>query len=1046
MRVLPHAGCAAVFVAVALASPRGVKGKIDYNRDVRPIIAKCLSCHGNDPAAIQAGLKLDNRESATTKLSSGHIAIVPGRPEQSELVKRVFAENPDNRMPPPYSNKTLTEEEKQTLKRWIAEGADYRQHWAFVAPKRPALPKVKSRAWPKNGIDYFVLAKLEQNGLQPSPAADRRTLIRRVSLDLTGLPPTPREVDAFLKDKSANAYERVVDRLLASPRYGERMAMDWMDAARYADSNGYQADYERYQWRWRDWVIDAYNKNMPFDQFTVEQLAGDMLPNATMDQRLATGFNRNHRINTEGGVIADEWRVETVIDRVETTSAVWLGLTAGCARCHDHKYDPLSQREFYSMYAYFNNVPESGTGVEQPVNHPPVMKAPYPEQTRRLKQIDSELRRLDPLIKSRLAQDARQVSDWKLPEPAPAPSLDSGLIARYRLGVAPSLVAGKADVPKVDGQVTGDAGRATGAVRTSAKGFIDLGSVGDFEAGQPHSFALWVYPEMANGTPLSRMDAKNGYRGWDLSVSEGQLATHLINVWPARGAKIATKDKVPLNQWSHVVVNVDGTGKARGLHIYVNGKEQATTIENDTLSGSIRTAVSTKVGRRTGSDEFAGKVDGVAFYDRMLSDAEIRRLADVHPAAPLLAVPKEKRTKQEQSELENLWALEHDPWYKAMYTKRNLLVRERSRVESEITTVMVMEDMEYRNSTRLLIRGQYNKRGPIVPPGVPAIFPPLPKGAPNNRLGLAKWVVDPANPLTARVAVNRMWERIFGIGIVATSEDFGTRAEFPSHPELLDWLATEFVRLKWNQKAMWKELVMSATYRQSSRATAALLKKDPQNRLLARGPRFRLPAEMIRDQALAVSGLLVEKIGGPSVRPYQPDGIWDELNVYGNLRNYMHDKDGGEYRRSLYTIWKRTAAPPDMTLFDVPSRETCRVRRARTNTPLQALALLNDEIYVEAAKGLAQKMILRGGSTAGGRVAFAFRTLLARAPTPEESRILAAGVAKHLAKYRANRDAARKLIAIGDSKPDPRIDVAELAAYTVAASTILNLDEAITKE
>ncbi len=1014
-----------------------IRKTVEFNRDIRPILSKCLACHGQDPKAIQAGLQLNIRAKAIAKLGNGDRAIVPFHPEKSALVERVFAKDDAERMPPTYSNKTLSLEERNLLKRWIAEGAEYKEHWAFVPPARPPLPKVHLN-WTKNAIDTFVLAKLEENGLRPSPLADRRTLIRRVSLDLTGLPPAPQEVAAFVKDKSPNAYEKVVDRLLKSPRYGERMAMDWMDYARYADSNGYQADWERFQWRWRDWVINAFNNNMPYDQFTVEQLAGDLLPNATLEQRIATGFNRNHRINTEGGVVAEEWRVEAIIDRVETTSAVWLGLTAGCARCHDHKYDPLSQKEFYGLFAYFNNVPESGTGEERPVNHPPVLKAPYPEQLVLGKKFDSELAILHSQMKALLALNATSSRNWRLPEPAPAP-LD-GLVARYDVSASakdPALVRGH---PKFD------PGRSAGAIRTGEQDYLDLGNVGDFDSGDSFSYGAWINPENGNGAPISRMDPKNAYRGWDMFLAGGRVSAHLIDQWPDNALKVISKKMLPNGEWSHVFVTYDGSKKPEGLKIYLNGKPLETEIETNKLTGTLRTKVTAKIGRRTDMDQFAGLVDDPMIYRRALGPEEVARLADVHPARRLLSVPPENRTKLQQTTLDHLWSREHDPAFRKLDDRNASLTAKKAQLEENISTVMVMAEMDPPRNCFVLVRGQYDKHGSRVEAGVPASLPPLPKGVPNNRLGLAKWIVSPQNPLTARVTVNRMWERLFGNGIVSTVEDFGTRAEFPSHPELLDWLATEFVRLKWDQKAIWKEMVMSATYRQRSDVSAKMAKLDPQNRLLARGPRFRLTGETLRDQALAAGGLLVHKIGGPSVRPYQPEGIWDEVNVYGNLRNYKHDEGPGLHRRSLYTIWKRTAAPPDMTLFDVPSREACRVRRARTDTPLQALAMLNDVTYLEAARALAQRMLKEGGPTAVQRLRFAFGVLLSREPTPVELGILKASVARRLAHYAADRAGAEKLLKQGDLPNDPTLDHAELAAYTVVASTILNLDEVLNKE
>jgi hypothetical protein len=1022
------------------------KKKIDFNRDVRPIIDKCLSCHGHDPKAVQAGLRLDKRDDAIKALADGNHAIVPGKPDQSMMIQRIESKDNDLKMPPPDSNKILSAEDKKILREWVAEGAEYKPHWAFVAPVRPPVPQVKNARWPQNPIDNFVAEKLDDNGLAPSPEADRQTLIRRVSLDLIGLPPTPAETAAFVQDKSPNAYEKVVDRLLASPRYGERMAMDWMDYSRYADSNGYQADFERYQYRWRDWVIDAYNANMPYDQFTVDQLAGDLLPHPTQDQIVATGFNRNHRINTEGGVIPEEWRVETVIDRVETTSAVWLGLTTGCARCHDHKYDPISQKDFYSLCSYFNNVPETGSGVEQPVNHPPLISAPYPEQLAKKKTLDAEIASLKNQIAFEVNANMTNGDNWKLASGETVAYPTEGRIAKYTLGEKSSVDAANTPLPTNNGPVTGGIGRSTGSVSVSDRAFVDLGNVGDFGKSDAFSFGAWIKPAGNSGSPIARMNASNNYQGWDMMLSDGKPTVHIIHSWPEDALKVISRTKLPMNEWSSAWATYDGSGKAAGVHIYVNGKLTEQDVEVDKLSGDIHTQVHLRVGRRDNESMFTGEVDDLALYKRVLPASDIAAIAAESPVGRLLSIPVDQRTVDQRKLIANYWSQDHDPAFKSAQTKLDAATAAEKTLEGQISTVMVMQEMPKPRDAFILVRGQYDHHGPKVTAAVPAALPPLPKGVPNNRLGLAKWIVDPSNPLTSRVTVNRMWERLFGTGIVETSDDFGTRSEFPSHPELLDWLATELIRQKWNLKTMWKEMVMSKTYRQSSDISPALLKLDPKNRLLARGPRFRLTAEVLRDQAMFAGGYLVEKIGGPSVRPYQPPGVWDDVSFYGNLHNYKHDMGPNLYRRSLYTIWKRTAAPPEMTLFDAPSREVCRVRRARTDTPLQALVLLNDESYLEASRGLAQRMLEKGGSSPAAKIAFGYRILLGRDPSPAESAILQRGVAKRLAHFSAEPKEAAALLKEGELPTDPKFKPAEIAAYTVAASTMLNLDETVTKE
>ncbi len=1068
------ASVALLFVAAAVPV-RGQQddGKtIEFNRDVRPILANnCLKCHGHDPKSVMMGLRLDKREVATKPLSDGKIAIVPGHPEKSELIRRINLDN-DDRMPPPDTHKILSADDKATLAKWIEEGAEYKEHWAFVPPVRYPAPAVKDTAWPKNDIDRFILAGIEKKGLHPSPEADRATLLRRVSFDLTGLPPTPEELQAFENDPSPNAYEKQVDRLLASSRYGERMAMDWLDIARYADSNGYQADYERFQWRWRDWVIDAFNKNLPYDQFIVKQLAGDLLPNHTLDDVMATGFNRNHRINTEGGVIAEEWRVENVIDRVETTSEAFLGLTAGCARCHDHKFDPISQKDFYSLFAYFNNVSESGTGVEQPVNHPPLIKAPTSVQETQLKSANDRLRALDESVDAYLVRHEDQAQDWHVEDKAWPSSLSSSLVGRWALSDKPRVTASAhwLPIPKPVGKVVSNFGRSTGAIVTGPDTQVELGDVGDFEKTDSFSYGAWVYSEDGNGAALARMDAPHDYRGWDIYFAGGTPMVHILSHWPDNALKVTSKTMVPLKKWVHVLVTYDGSAKPNGVKLYLDGKAVETVTEKDTLTGSIRTTVPMMVGRRVGGETFKGMVDDPVVFNRALKPEEVAAIADVNPAKPLLSIPVGSRKPEQKKEITRQWGMAHDSDFAKTLAREDAARRERDRIDASIPTLMVMDEMKKPRDCYVLVRGQYDHHGDKVTASTPGFLPPLPKGAPNNRLGLAEWIASPTNPLTARVTVNRWWERLFGTGIVSTVEDFGTRAEFPSHPRLLDWLATEFVRLHWNVKAMLKEIVMSATYRQSSAVTPEMLKVDPLNRLLERGPRFRLPAEMIRDQALAVSGLLFNKTGGPSVYPYMPPGIWDETNFYGNLRDYRNQHGADLYRRSLYTIWKRTAAPPNMLLFDAPTRETCRMSRARTDTPLQALDLMNDVTYLEAARVLAQN-VLRGAQTqsanrtadlrfsgvdanAAGKpstnaevpVRLAFERVLLREPTERELSILVDGFQKRLAKYQVDPKATDSLCSEGEYPLDKSLDRPTLAAMTVVCSTLLNLDETVTKE
>ncbi len=817
------------------AKPQAVQTVIDFNRDIRPILAdNCFKCHGPDEKERKAKLRLGTRAGAVAELPGGNIAVVPSKPEASALMERITAAETTKRMPPAKTGKKLTPQQIASLRQWIAEGAKYSQHWAFIKPERPPVPTFSreptASAWPRNDIDAFILARLQKEGLKPSPEADKITLIRRVTLDLTGLPPTPAEVDTFLKDDRSDAYERLVDRLLQSPRYGERIALEWLDAARYADTHGYHIDSGRDMTRWREWVIDAFNKNLPFDQFTIQQLAGDLLPNATLEQKIASGFNRNHMINFEGGAIPQEYHTAYIVDRVNTTATVWLGLTVGCAQCHDHKYDPITQKEFYQLYAFFHNVPENG--------------------------LDGSKGNAAPLLKTATAEQQLRLD------------------------------------------------RLTASIKEAERHLVA---------------ALTVPP-------------------------------------------------------------------VRGLAQSTQAHQQLTKLR-----------------------------------------------------------------------------------------------KERDDLDKQIPSTMVMQEMPQPRETFLLIRGQYDKKGEKVTAGVPSFLPPLrpapspptplPQGergeekgvprplgergrgegdGPLNRLDLARWLVDPEHPLTARVIVNRYWQMYFGTGLVKTAEDFGIQGDPPSHPELLDWLATEFIRTGWDVRRMQRLIVTSATYRQASTATPELLAKDPENRLLARQSRLRLQAEFIRDQALAVSGLLNGEIGGASVFPYQPKGLWEELMSRADGANwtaqtYTPSKGKDLYRRTMYTFWKRTCPPPTLATFDAPDRETCTVRRARTNTPLQALILMNDPTYIESARKLAERMLTEAGPTPEARLTFAFRLAVSRSPRPEEVAVLKKVLDTQLAAFAKDEAAALKLLSVGEAKRNEKLSPAELAAYAMVANVILNLDETVTR-
>lgn len=1043
-------GCFAFVVVLVSASPGFCQNRtatVSFNRDIRPILSEnCFLCHGPDKSQRKAELRLDVAKSALAE-RDGSWAIVPGKPDKSEVYQRITRKDA-KRMPPASTGHRLTAGQIELIRRWIEQGAKYEKHWSLIAPKRPDMPAVKNQSWCKNPIDHFVLARLEEASLSPSPEAERTTLIRRVTLDLTGLPPTPAEVDAFLADRSMNAYEKVVDRLLRSPRYGERMAAPWLDAARYADTNGYQTDGERTMWRWRDWVIEAFNNNMPFDRFTIEQLAGDMLPNPTLDQKIATGFNRNHRGNSEGGVIPEEYAVEYVVDRVDTTFTVWQGLTMGCSKCHDHKYDPLSQKDFYRVFAYFNNVPENGRAVKYG-NSPPFIKAPTREQQVELRELQEKLTqagddyaRLAPELAAaqqawEAKLDLRARIDW---------SLTRGLQAHFQLDGNGGDACKPADAGKfVDGEPAYAPGKLGQSASFDGKRYFDAGNVGEFGFLDRFTLAAWINPsDNRGGTVMSRMVDEDRANGYSVVMQDGKVHVNLILRWLDDSIRVETEESLPAGAWSHVAVSYDGTRLASGVKVYINGKSKKLKINLDALNQQFKTKEPFRIGGGGGpSGRFHGLIDDVRIYDHVLPPEDVGQIAVTELVQTIVGIVPGDRTAEQRYKV-HYYFLERQAPEKINLAWRRLadLRKDLEKLDDTIPTTMVMEEMATPRPAHVLIRGEYDKKGPLVQPAVPGTLPPLPPGLSNNRLGFARWLVHPTNPLTARISVNRYWQMYFGQGLVRTVEDFGSQGEWPSHPGLLDWLATEFMRTGWDVKQMQRLIVTSATYRQSSKVTAEQLNSDPENRLLGRGPRIRLRAETIRDQALFASGLLVEKLGGPSVKPYQPAGLWRELTD----DNYVQDKGDKLYRRSLYTFWKRTIPPPAMMTFDSAGREACTVRQSRTNTPLQALNLMNDVTYVEAARVLAQRVLKEAGKSPAERLTLAFRLLAVRPPTEQELAILNGNLEYHLKKYQADRPAALKLVSTGESPRNQKLDVSELAAYGAVAGLILNLDEAITKE
>ncbi|MDX1980854.1 MAG: PSD1 and planctomycete cytochrome C domain-containing protein [Bryobacteraceae bacterium] len=997
-----------IFSWLAAALCVGQSCAADFNREIRPILSdKCFTCHGPDEATRKGRLRLD---------AAANGEALDAR-QRAEVLRRITSDNQALRMPPAYAGAAkLNAREIGLMREWLEAGARYDMHWAFRAPRRPAVPPSDS-SWPRNPVDHFILARLKKEGWSPSRETSPESLLRRVSLDLTGLPPSTGEMDAFLADSKAGAYERAVDRLLESPRYGERMAVDWLDAARYADTHGYQVDPQKEMWPWRDWVVNAFNRNQPFDQFTIEQLAGDMLPSATLEQKIASGFHRNHRINTEAGSIAEEFHAENIFDRIGTTGSVWLGLTIGCARCHDHKYDPLSMRDFYAMYAIYNGVPEVGTGGPRDGrgNAAPFLRLPAPEVETQIAKVDQRLEDARAQLKE---VESRLEVGYQAWQDSPRAAK-----ARWRT-MKPTRLSSREGVKLLalaDGSV-----RASGAHPPKDIYTVDT----DVKLENVSAFRLELLPDPLLPGGCSGRGAKGKA---ELTLFEAKLDGRTLELETAT-ATYGTPESIlervlrPMEQIKRGWTLGDRCGEPHALF-----------IETRNLVNSAGTKpLSIRLGSEWGEGALLGR-----FRLSYTSDEFPTPLPEEITAIGNKPAPS--RTPAEEKQLRRYYVSRFHEHRRAQ-TRVTAIENLRRALLNRIPSTMVMAQMESPRETHLLMRGQYDKPGEMVKPAVPAILPPLAPGTEANRLSFARWLVSPSHPLTARVTVNRIWQSIFGTGLVKTVEDFGSQGEAPSHPELLDWLAVEFVESGWNVKALIRLMVTSAAYRQSSAMTPEMVERDPENRLLARGPRFRLAAEMIRDQALFAAGLLHEQRGGPPVKPYQPEGYWEQISVRGAKGEYQRSTGASLYRRSLYIYWRRTIPPPGLTTFDAPTREFCVVRRDRSSTPLQALALLNDETYVEAARVLAARMISEGGSTPAERVNYAFRRTTLRPPRPEEMNVLTAGLERRMVEYRKDPRAAEALLKAGESPRPGRIDPVELAAYTTVASVILNLDEVVTKQ
>ncbi|WP_414663142.1 DUF1553 domain-containing protein [Horticoccus sp. 23ND18S-11] len=1035
---------------------------LEFNRDVRPILSEnCFQCHGQDAAKREGKLRLDDRESAT-RLHDGYAAILPGKPDESEMIRRIASTASDEVMPPPESHKTVSPAQAAVLRQWIAEGAPFQKHWAFLPPRQAPLPAVRNATWPRAALDRLVLARLEREGLAPSTAATAETWLRRASFDLTGLPPTSGELDVFAADvtrRGEAAFEAAVDRLLASPHYGERQAIEWLDAARYADTHGFNNDSSRTMWRWRDWVIEAFNANVPYDRFITEQIAGDLLPQPSLEQRIATGFARNHVISSEGGIIGEEYRVEYVADRVRTLSTAWLGLTMECAKCHDHKFDPITQRDYFRLFAFFNNVPEHGEDGRV-ANAIPMIPAPTREQQTALAAQQRELAALDQHLQAARAgwkwndAAAARVAAWMAETRPAANAFDPAkpdAVATAESGVA--LIAEK-DRLGVDGTASAT-WRSDPALPPPKVPAAAL----DFAGKSGVTLTAWLKPAAdgpRDAVILSSLnhvgsteDSQFG-KGRELRLVDGELELRLSERYPVYAIVLRTVGAaIAPGAWRHVAVSYAGGKRAAAVRIFVDGTEVATRVLYDGLPGEppkrefLIGADNTPDGAR-----WRGEIDDLRGFARVLDAPAIQR--EFRAGALGRAVPRVERGKA--SALEQGWVrdavLADASATRELVASRDALWAQHLALQRSLPTAMVMEEMPAPRPAFVLQRGQYDAPGERVEPGVPeTLIAPWPAGAPRNRLGLARWLTQPQHPLTARVVVNRWWAQLFGTGLVKTLEDFGSQSEWPSHPELLDWLARDFVDGGWNVKALLRTLVLSATYRQDSAVTPALVARDPENRLLARGPRVRLPAELIRDQALAVSGLLAPRIGGPSVHSYQPEKLYEGIVVGAEYPGTKWPTGSGEdlYRRSLYTFWKRTVPHPAMIAFDAPDREFCTVRRSRTNTPLQALALWNEPGYFEAARHLGQRLLREGGQEDGARLAWAFRQATGRRPTADEARVLVNALQRLRTDFEAHPEDAERLLTVGASPAAAGFAPTELAAAASVASMILSLDETITK-
>jgi len=1030
---------------------------VSFNKQIQPILSEyCYHCHGPDAATRKPKkdpLRLDAEKFAFAPRGEGTPVIMKGDPAKSGLVQRLHSTDPDEIMPPPDSHKELKPEEKALLERWIAEGAKYEMHWSYLPPVKPPLPEVEGAGLTE--IDHFVSAKLKESGLSMNPPEDKARAFRRLCYDLTGLPPDQEALQTYLTDPSPDAWEKATDRLLATDACSEQFARQWLDTVRYADTHGIHIDNYRSIWPYRDWVIRAFKANQPFDQFTIEQMAGDLIPDGTRDQKIASGYNRCMPTTGEGGAIGEEYDAVYAKDRADTMGAVWLGLTVGCATCHDHKFDAIPTRDFYSLTAFFRNSPMSALDGNN-AEHPPVLALPTEAQQSRLTALPQEIAASQKAMEERRQQARAEFEQW-LTERAKTPLEEparAALALHLPLNESAHIFMGTSHGKPAQWTESTEKFDVVNGPAPIAHGQPLSGDMPAVARDSKVSYGLMMRSEgNASGALLSRMDAALAYRGWDLFLSENKPAVHIVDHWPDKALKVTAKTALSAGAWHSVMVVFDGTKTGpEAIALYADGVLQAVDVEVNAAYPDISVNAPVRLGARSkGKEELDAvltskvAVQDVRFYETALSAGEVQTLAIRLPLQQWLATAEAARTAPQKDALFERFVLAFDQPGQAIQARLATQQGELEQVRRSQLKTLVMEEKKEEPFAFVLSRGDYRKKLDRVTPATLSSLPPMAPESPKNRLGLAQWLVSKQNPLTARVTVNRVWSYLFGTGIVETTEDLGISGARPVNQDLLDWQATAFMGSSWDFRAMVKRMVLSQAYRQSASVTPLKLEKDPLNRLISRGPRYRLDAEQIRDGVLAASGLLVPTIGGPPVRPYQPEGVWEAVAMKeSNTRNYQQDTGDGLYRRSLYTLWKRTAPPASMDILNAPSRETFCTRRERTNTPLQAFVTMNDPQFIEAARQLATKAITASPDPQA-RLDFITARLLSRPFTEKERSICQRTLAQSLAAWQADPAAATALITVGESKPDPALPPAELAAWTLAVSQILNMDEALSK-